>query len=198
MSIINQVINSIKWKEINCFTGNCSHVPEAISQLYSSSSADRLAAYWRLDNHLVIQGYLSEGAFYIIPLLIQIVVDESEFIDEALDLLIEIWLGAAEFEKTVNFKICNHPAVYFVPAQDGIVLPLFMACRLAIIIGTKDILAAIDKLSIDYVRKVFELLSLCNDLSNFFIDYIKQIDVVKLNPEFQNAFREYRLGIPKR
>ncbi|MEH6462178.1 hypothetical protein [Chitinimonas sp. JJ19] len=89
-------INSIKWTALRQAHGDASHVPAAIRDLLSEDSERRRAAYWQIDNHVILQGDLYESAFYCIPYLVEILsAPEVPGKKQAYDLLIEVANGYA-------------------------------------------------------------------------------------------------------
>ncbi|MGN0619847.1 MAG: hypothetical protein ACI4J7_12575 [Ruminiclostridium sp.] len=131
-----KLIYTINWNEIHSNTGFCTNIPDAVNNLLSNDSVLRKNAYWKLDNHIVVQGTLYEGAFYIIPFLLSFIFNNIENgKKEVYNLLYEIANGWAECNNCVNFDYAkSENVIYFIPNQDnGIKLPLQLACRNAIL-----------------------------------------------------------------
>jgi hypothetical protein len=133
MREFHATLNEVPWRTVGSQQGKCEHVPDAIEALLSPDAGLRKAGYWRLDNCLVVQGGLFDGAFYVVPFLLQIC--RSEDLNgkvESLDLLIEIASGAASYDKTIGFRAITHPFRHYVPSPDEPRIPLAVACRYAI------------------------------------------------------------------
>ncbi len=135
------VIDQVPWHNIAGQQTDCRHVPDAIERLQSEDPEVRRSAYWRLDNHVIVQGGLYEGSFYVIPFLLQIALSDSPYgrVD-ALDLLVEIASGSASFDARVNFSTVEHPFRYYTPSENGVGMSLPIATRFAIACGLDDIM----------------------------------------------------------
>ena len=128
-----RVIDTIDWSTIACLMGDCRHVPAAIEALKSPDSQVRHAGVNKLDNHVVVQGGLFEGAFYIVPFLIDALrVPECPGRLEIYDLLFEIANGGSGFDNCVTFRVEREPFVYFRPDPRGDRVFLELACRFAV------------------------------------------------------------------
>lgn len=144
MNCIDEVIGNIRWQEIEALQGNCANVPTAIRSLQSDDSKVRHAAYWTLDNHVVVQGGLFEGAFFVVPFLLNIVRSEPKNGHiETLDLLFEIAAGSSHFDKIVRFRMVSDPFLHYVPESEGIEIPLPIATRFAVANGLSEIVRLI-------------------------------------------------------
>ncbi|KZN57909.1 hypothetical protein [Pseudoalteromonas luteoviolacea] len=98
-------INSINWDELQLADGKATHVPGALSDLVSGDSKKEEDAYWKLENHVVLQGDLYESAFYILPFLFEIIrSDVSHGRKRVYDLLFEIANGYEAQEVSCMFK----------------------------------------------------------------------------------------------
>jgi len=59
------------WSRIAAIEGAATNVPHALRELiYAQSSGEANRAYWKLENHVVVQGQLFEAAVYIVPVLL--------------------------------------------------------------------------------------------------------------------------------
>jgi hypothetical protein len=144
MNRIDEVIGNIRWQDIEALQGHCANVPTAIRSLQSDDPKIREAAYWDLDNHVVVQGGLFEGAFFVIPFLLNIVRSKSKNGHvETLDLLIEIAAGSSQFDKTVRFRMVSDPFLHYLPESDGVGIPLPIATRFAVANGLSEIVPLI-------------------------------------------------------
>ena len=68
---IESLIPSIHWDEKKCLSGSARHVPAALRDLLSDKLDVIERAYWKLDNHVVVQSDLFEAAYFVIPILLQ-------------------------------------------------------------------------------------------------------------------------------
>lgn len=130
-------IQEVNWADLKQAHGNSEHVPEAIKGLISNNENEQEASYWKLDNHVVLQGDLYQAAFYVIPFLLEILVSKIKIGRKYVyDLLFEIANGFAAEEAT---------CVY-----DGVELSLTDACK-------KAVLGGVDL----YLEEVADISSLC-------------------------------------
>lgn len=88
-------LRAVPWHRIRVQVGDASDVPEALLALARTrDAAETDAAYWRLDNHVVVQGALYEAAFHVIPFVLELLADRAGPGRVALyDLLVEIANG---------------------------------------------------------------------------------------------------------
>jgi hypothetical protein len=88
-------LRAVPWERVAEALGDARAVPDALLRLAAASEPGEVdAAYWRLDNHVVLQGTLSEAAYHLVPFLLELLEDRSRFSRRALyDLLAEIALG---------------------------------------------------------------------------------------------------------
>jgi hypothetical protein len=89
-------LHAIPWSQKSVASGKADHVPDALAGLVSPDERLRERAYWQLDNEVVLQSDLYEAAYYVIPFLIQYLVERVPHgRDRIYDLLIEIGHGFA-------------------------------------------------------------------------------------------------------
>ncbi|MBW6411963.1 hypothetical protein [Clostridium weizhouense] len=133
---IQEIIKKIEWKSLKKEGGTCEYVPETIAELVTNNQNDREKMYWQYDNNVVVQSYLYDGAFYLIPFLIEMLkADDIIEKKEVYNLLYEIGNGSAEFDKIVTYKTDSYPFEYYIPCENGVSLPLGIACRNAVLKG---------------------------------------------------------------
>ena len=132
MKFIIDSLHSVPWSAIKGNFSDCSHIPEAIINLTSSNFVTCKSGYNQIDNHLIVQGGLSEGAFYILPFLIEIALSDLAGRELAIDLLAEIISGTASWDNFVKFRTMAMPFQMYIPDENGMVVPLIVAIRLAI------------------------------------------------------------------
>ena len=59
------------WSELASATGHCGHIPAALVGLRGATAAGRQEARWRIDNYVVLQGELYEGAPWVVRELVR-------------------------------------------------------------------------------------------------------------------------------
>jgi hypothetical protein len=58
------------WAKIREVSGRADHVPRALRDLIGATTPEAAkTAYWKLENHVVVQGSLFEAALYVVPVL---------------------------------------------------------------------------------------------------------------------------------
>lgn len=110
-------LDGIPWSQLRCQTGFADHVPDAVLGLMTNDLELAEASYWKLENHVVVQGTLYEAAGYLPPVLLE-AFDKAHFKGGVLELLFQIGNGVA----------INDPE-------------LEQRCRSSVISGLKDWLA---------------------------------------------------------
>ena len=94
-----------KWNELKIMGGTAEHVPEAILNLLSEDENEFEAAYWKLENHVVVQGDLYDSAT-VIPKYLEAVIIKAKFKPGVLELLFQIGNGASN-NKTIENTCYN-------------------------------------------------------------------------------------------
>jgi hypothetical protein len=152
-------VRSMPWDAIATQSGDCSGVPDALASLSAEDPDVRRSGYWRLDNHVVVQGGLYSGAFYLVPFLVQLLRSKTHLgQSEILDLLCEIASGTAEFESTVSFAVCERPFVTYIPDKAGLRFPLVVACQFAIATALSDLIRIASHPDPVIRKKIFDLM----------------------------------------
>lgn len=105
-------LSLVPWDRLQGQTANCGNVPKALEAL-SSRRKSNIAADW-LDNHIICQGAVYEGAFFALPFLLQLCHQGNV---EALELVIEIACGRSDFNETVRFETVTRSFQFFVPCE---------------------------------------------------------------------------------
>ncbi|QTD50169.1 hypothetical protein [Sulfidibacter corallicola] len=72
MKYLNQIeLARHHWAELREASGIADNIPSAILELLKSSRPDEAEnAYWKIENHVVVQGQLFESAEYVVPVLL--------------------------------------------------------------------------------------------------------------------------------
>lgn len=83
------------WASLASAHGHCGHIPDALAGLMASSHEVRRASRWQIDNHVVLQGDLYEGAPWVARALVA-ALRRADLPDRCLvlDLLLEFALGS--------------------------------------------------------------------------------------------------------
>lgn len=133
---IQEIIKRIEWANLKREGGTCEYIPETITGLVNNDQKYREKIYWQYDNNVVVQRYLYDGAFYLIPFLIEMLRAEDVIEKkEIYDLLYEIGNGSSEFYKMVTYKTESFLFEYYIPYGNGVSLPLEIACRNSVLKG---------------------------------------------------------------
>jgi hypothetical protein len=113
---LDQYISHVPWSEVRVASGKAGHVPEALIGLLSPDEETQNRSYWRLDNEVVLQSDLYEAAYFVVPVLVQMLDDRVAHGRERIyDLLYEIANGCA-------------PPTTLCRTKDGRLVPLRQAC----------------------------------------------------------------------
>lgn len=88
-------IHHENWKELHVLTGTAEHVPKAVLGLLSNNRKSFDAAYWKLENYVVVQGDLFSSAA-ILPKYLEEVVVKARFKESVIDLIWQIGTGYSE------------------------------------------------------------------------------------------------------
>lgn len=94
----------LRWNDFGS-AGDAADVPAALDALVAATSDDEAeAAYWRLDNVVVLQGSVYEAAVAVLPAIVRTLVAGPEIARRwCLELLLQIaggWTDPAEAERT--------------------------------------------------------------------------------------------------
>lgn len=113
-------IHQENWQELSVLTGTAEHVPEAVLGLLSKNYKSFEAAYWKLDNYVIVQGDLFSSAA-VLPKYLEEVVLQCKFKERVIDLIWQIGTGYSENAELQSacfdaaFKAFNsllkHPAI---------------------------------------------------------------------------------------
>lgn len=91
------------WDQIREANGFASDIPKAFVELLNSETPQASSvAYWKLENHVVLQGSLFEAAVYIVPAICAALVDfgRPEWVKiQLLELFFQIVAGEAHSEE---------------------------------------------------------------------------------------------------
>ncbi|GIH73044.1 hypothetical protein [Sphaerimonospora thailandensis] len=101
-NIVRAELGRHNWGSLRAMGGEADRVPESILTLLSSETEDDAwAAYWELENCVVVQGQLFEASQYVVPVLLAALVGEiSQVARKAvLELLFQLVSGESDTEE---------------------------------------------------------------------------------------------------
>ncbi|WP_181871291.1 hypothetical protein [Sphaerisporangium album] len=104
MSVVRVELDRHDWESLRMAGGTAEHVPGSILRLVAGQAEDEVsAAYWELENHVVVQGQLFESAYYVVPaLLAALLEDPSRTARESiLELLFQIVAGESHISEHI-------------------------------------------------------------------------------------------------
>jgi hypothetical protein len=170
-------IDEVNWSELRQAHGDAGHVPEAIKGLIANDPKVQEASYWKLDNHIVLQGDLYQAAFYVIPFLIEILKSNIQSgRNYVYDLLFEIANGCAPDEVS---------CVY-----DGLNLPLTDACKRIITGNIDTYLAEVANTSSDCRESALGLLISLEEQQDKIISKLSDVRDKENNSSFRSKLEE--------
>lgn len=88
-------IESTDWASLRQACGTCEHIPAALNAICSPDERVREEAYWKIDNHVILQGDLYEGAPYVARALVELLDHRVSEKDRLYNLLVELANGYA-------------------------------------------------------------------------------------------------------
>ncbi len=88
-------IHDEDWGQLSVLTGTAEHVPNAVLGLLSENEVEFEAAYWKLDNYVVVQGDLFSSAA-VLPKYLEEVVLKAKYKERVVDLIWQIGTGYAQ------------------------------------------------------------------------------------------------------
>ncbi len=95
-SIAEVEIGRITWDDLRSAGGFASTIPKALADLYGASTPEQAQdAYWRLENHVVVQGQLYQAAEQVVSVLLAMLSEERprHVRISSLELLLQILMG---------------------------------------------------------------------------------------------------------
>lgn len=137
ISEIIKAARNVDWGSLECIEHQpCRNIPDALAGLCSDDPQLRQRAYWKFDNHVVVQSGLYNSAFYVIPFVIQLLkenIKSNRHNRELYDLLFELGNGCGPGD--VEFSIVTEPFTHYIPKNGGIKWSLPEACYNAVFAG---------------------------------------------------------------
>ena len=128
LDIILNSVGKVAWRTLKDRLGFIDYnIADILSNLIDDDLHKRNIAYWKLDNHIVIQGGLSESCFYILPFLNELVTITNNRL-ELLNIIFEIFNGndrnAQGEHIIIKYNTEIEPFEYFIPISVGREAPL--------------------------------------------------------------------------
>ncbi len=93
------------WATLRKLNGTAEQIGSALLELMSAADADAAkAAYWKIENHAVVQGQLFESAIQVVPCLLALLLEDRLrcIRISALELLFQIVAGEADEEEVLR------------------------------------------------------------------------------------------------
>lgn len=128
LDIILNSVRKVEWRALKDRLGFIDYnITDILNNLIDDDPHKRNMAYWQLDNHIIIQGGLSESCFYILPFLNELVAITNNRL-ELLNIIFEIFNGndrnAQGEHIIIKYNTEIEPFEYFVPTSVGKEAPL--------------------------------------------------------------------------
>ena len=128
LDIILRSVREVEWRTLKDCLGFIDYnIADILNNLIDDDPHKRNIAYWKLDNHIVIQGGLSESCFYILPFLNELVTITNNRL-ELLNIIFEIFNGndrnAQGEHIIIKYNTEIEPFEYFIPISVGREAPL--------------------------------------------------------------------------
>ena len=128
LDIILKSVREVEWRTLKDCLGFIDYnIADILNNLIDDDPHKRNIAYWQLDNHIVIQGGLSESCFYILPFLNELVTITNNRL-ELLNIIFEIFNGndrnAQGEHIIIKYNTEIEPFEHFIPISVGREAPL--------------------------------------------------------------------------
>lgn len=170
-------IDKISWAKLKQAHGNSEHVPSAIKGLVSNDEKEQEASYWKLDNHVVLQGDLYQAAFYVIPFLLEILAASIR--------------NGRSYVYDLLFEIANGFAPEEVPCDyDGVTLTLTEGCKRAVADGLHLYLEEISDSNSVCRENALDLIVSLEEYAKNAVPRLIELKDKEVNPEFQSKLEE--------
>lgn len=98
-SLVDFEINRVSWESLREIAGTSENIKYALIDLLGSSTPDEAEKiYWRLENHVVVQGQLFQVSEFVVPIILAALIDERprHVKISLLDLLFQIVSGVPD------------------------------------------------------------------------------------------------------
>lgn len=181
-----RIITDFPWESVKAQGNSCKEVPGALLRLLEVGRDVKSTEHWDIENVVVVQGGLYEGAFYVIPFLIQMVGINENGTAEILDLLFEIANGSAEPNDVVKYSVVEVPFFHYVPNQnEALIEPLSIACRGAVLKGFSRFVGELNGTKMENKERALGLL--CSFVEHHYV--IKSLLKEALEKEASPVFK---------
>ncbi|MCD9612139.1 hypothetical protein [Tenacibaculum maritimum] len=164
-SSLENYIKYFPWESIKEAMGNCNGIDKSIFNLISDKQKVREESYFNLDNHIVLQGGLYEGAFYVAQFLIHILESKNKIEASLLyELLWEIANGASLNEEEISFVNKGKEFTIYYPEEKEQKVKLRIACRVLIL---NNYNLFVKEVETNFHNSRFEALELLSSLDEY-------------------------------
>jgi hypothetical protein len=99
----------INWAELRTATGTAEAIPDALEALCSADKKTREVAYWKIDNHAVVQGDLYDAAPFAVKGLLDCLRSTPVSKEEIYSLLVEFANGYAPETQLIAVESTEYP-----------------------------------------------------------------------------------------
>jgi hypothetical protein len=145
--LVELELNRPNWDHIVESDGPATKIPGAIRELLAAATPEQAElAYWKLENHVVVQGQLFEAACFVVPIIMTALLQEERprFIQiSLLELLFQIVHGESHCEETAR-GLANLRDRCRAAAREGLWI-LYHAFINRNLVGAKEVIELIDK-----------------------------------------------------
>lgn len=93
--MFEEIYQAEDWSNLKTNVGNAAHVPGALLSLISNDPDVVESAYWKIENHVVLQGDLSDSARYL-PKYLELALLNAKFKGSVIELLFQIGNGYSQ------------------------------------------------------------------------------------------------------
>jgi hypothetical protein len=170
-------MEKISWANLKQAHGSSEHVPAAIKGLISDDEKEQEASYWKLDNHIVLQGDLYQAAFYVIPFLLEILAANIR--------------NGRSYVYDLLFEIANGFAPEEVPCDyDGVTLTLTEGCKRAVAGGLNLYLEEISDNNSICRENALDLIVSLEEHVGSAVSRLIELKGKEINREFQAKLEE--------
>lgn len=198
-------ISSYPWRELeDAHKKKCIYIPDALQGIISDNKDVRDKSYWKLDNHIIVQSGLSEGAFFVLPFVIELY--KSDKVDgafkyELFNLLFEIANGVSDESISYNINFDNG-FEYYTKGTNYKNQNLRIACRSSVLnhfnffmTDLFDLKSKTRKYSLELLGSFIEHLSIIHYKLEILLKSEKDPEIIKGIHEALRGFNEITGGV---
>ncbi|MBM83099.1 MAG: hypothetical protein CMJ78_21265 [Planctomycetaceae bacterium] len=129
-----ETMNRVPWGDLRGVLNEpCDDIPIELTALLAQNPQTRREAYWRIDNRLIVQRGLYQGAAFAAPFIVQLIrVCPHEIRQEIYELLFQLANGTSAITNTILINRVVEPFPYIIPTLNGYNISLQVSCRFEI------------------------------------------------------------------